>query len=117
MTMAWVALYVVVFVAGPALVLYLLRVGPTGRRVRALGGVVAGLIILAFSLQFLNLGGMIAVLGLLWLSWAVSMALVGQVLRLLLEDAPGARRWTAVLAAIGSTLPWFGILIARTLVG
>lgn len=111
MTAAWIIAFGVVFICGPMLVLWLVRPNASVTVVRRLGLGTVLLVILAMAAQFANVPGMV-VAGIFWLAWAVSMALMAQVLRLVVEAA-SAKRWTAALAAVGSTIPWFGILLAR----
>ncbi|MCE8006285.1 hypothetical protein [Aestuariivita sp.] len=115
MSLTWIFTYVLVFVGGPLIVLGLLRGAATVGAVRKLGLVTLVLVFTAIAATMLGAPGLLAA-GLLWGSWVISMALVGQVLRLMVESQ-GARRWTAALAAVGATVPWFGILVARAMAG
>ncbi|QBF33177.1 hypothetical protein [Thalassococcus sp. S3] len=117
MNAALVLAYALIFLLGPAFALVLLSRAPGGREVRLLGGGIGLLIVGAFGWSLMATGGAFVTPLLLWVAWVISMALVGQVLRLMLEDPPKARRWTAAVAAIGATIPWFGIVIAQTMAG
>lgn len=108
-----VLIYILVFLVGPALAVWLLKRDADISAVRSLGLAVVGLVVLALGSQFLGLPALVTTAG-FWLAWVVSMALMAQVLRLMLDD-PGAKRWTAAMAAVGTTVPWFGILIARSM--
>jgi len=112
---ALVLTYGIVFVVGPGLVFWMLRRDADMMAVRNLGLGTAGLVLLALASQFAGVPGLFTAAG-FWLAWVVSMALMAQVLRLMLDD-PGAKRWTAAVAAIGATIPWFGMLIARSMAG
>ncbi len=45
---------------------------------------------------------------LIWLGWIGVLAFGTQALRRA-HPGPSTRRWTAVLGAIGTTIPWFGL--------
>ncbi|MFD2741043.1 hypothetical protein ACFSUD_15775 [Sulfitobacter aestuarii] len=56
------------------------------------------------------------VLALLWLGWIALLGFVAQILRH--RDAGRRmRRWTGVIGALGTTMPWFGLATARMLGG
>ena len=115
MTLLWVLTYAVIFIGGPLIALSLMRAPAEVRAVRRLGVAIAALVVAAVVFQAARADGWIAA-GMLWAAWVVSMALMGQVLRLII-GRPDARRWTAAVAAVGTTVPWFGILIAQAMVG
>ena len=109
-TIPLILAFVVIFVAGPWLVFRLLRVPPGARVVRGLGLGIVGLIALAMLLQYS--GQPLAATLCLWGAWVMSMALVVQVLRIVMGAGPN-HRWSALAGAVGATIPWFGILVAR----
>lgn len=113
--MMWIAIYAVVFIGGPLIVLRLMRHPASVTAVRWLGMTTGGLVVAGIAAQMIGVSGLLAT-AMLWGAWVTSMALMGQVLRLLVDD-PGARRWTAAVAAMGATIPWFGILVARAMAG
>jgi len=111
MTLSLILIYGLIFCIGPVAVLILLRRPAGAGSVRLLGVGVVALIALGLLAQALSIGGFYAGPLLLWASWIMSMALMGQVMRLM--AGPGSRRWSAVVAAMGATIPWFGIVVAR----
>ncbi|MCR9127471.1 MAG: hypothetical protein NXH82_15265 [Rhodobacteraceae bacterium] len=110
MTPALAALYGAVFVLGPVAVWLMARAAPGAAIVRLLGLVVVLLTGAAMLAQVMVPG--VLALALLWAAWVVSMGLLVQVLRLVI-GAGASRKWTAVAGAVGATVPWFGILVAR----
>ncbi|MFY9212725.1 MAG: hypothetical protein WAO69_16545 [Aestuariivita sp.] len=115
MTFAWILTYAVVFVGGPCIVLWLMRPQASVAAVRRLGILTMAMVVLSIGATMLGAPGSLAA-AMLWGAWVSSMALMGHVLRLMI-GSPGARRWTAAMAAVGATIPWFGLLIARAVAG
>ena len=111
MTASWVITFLLAFAVGPLVVLYVMRRPSDVSVVRPLGLITVVLVVMAISAPMVGAHGAISTL-LLWASWVMSMCVMGHVMRLVI-GTDGARRWTATVAAIGATIPWFGILIAR----
>ena len=115
MTPVWILTYAVIFVAGPLIVLRLLRGQASVAAVRSLGLATVLMVVAAIGATMLGASGVVSA-GFLWVSWILSMALMGQVLRLIMGGG-GSRRWTAAVAAMGAVLPWFGLLTAQAMAG
>jgi hypothetical protein len=113
--MSLILFYGLIFVAGPLIVLALMRRPATVAAVRNLGMATAAAVVLAIAAGLIGVGAPFLATFLLWLGWVLSMALMGQVLRLML-DRPAAK-WPAVVAALGATLPWFGLALAQGMAG
>lgn len=113
-----VIIYVTVFIVGPATFLGLLRASPSKKNFVGLGCIVAGSTAMSFILRYLS-GGWgqdVAItlfgIGLIWLAWIAILAFVAQTFRQ--QDARKTmRRWTAVIGALATTIPWFGLASAR----
>lgn len=116
-TVTWVLMYATVFGLGPLIVLWLMRPPASVGAVRRLGLALTLLVVMAIGMSILGAPEVFSAAG-LWAAWVVSMAVMGHALRLILGGTGQAtRRWTAAVAAIGATIPWFGILMARMMAG
>ncbi len=111
MPLSFVITFLLAFAVGPLLVLWLMRRPSEVAIIRPLGLTTVVTVVAAISAPMIGLPPAIATL-LLWASWVLSMAIMGHVMRLVI-GTPGAKRWTAAVAAMGATIPWFGILLAR----
>ena len=103
--------FVLAFAVGPLIVLWLMRRPSEVSIIRPLGLATVVMVIAAISAPMIGVPAALATF-LLWGSWVLSMAVMGHVMRLVI-GTPGAKRWTAAVAAMGATIPWFGILLAR----
>ena len=103
--------FLLAFAVGPLIVLWLMRKPSDVSIIRPLGLATVVMVIAAISAPMIGVPAALATL-LLWGSWVLSMAVMGHVMRLVI-GTPGAKRWTAAVAAVGATIPWFGILLAR----
>lgn len=111
MTLSWIVTFLLAFAVGPFVVLQVMRRPSDVAVIRPLGLITVVLVIAAISAPMVGAHGAVSTL-LLWASWVMSMCVMGHVMRMVI-GTPGARRWTSAVAAVGATLPWFGILIAR----
>ena len=111
-------IYAIVFIAGPYAFLRLLRRPPTKRQFVGLACLTTGAAAMSFALRYLSGGwgvnaiGTIVGIALIWLAWISVLAFVSQVVRSR-DKRPAIRRWTAVVGAIATTIPWFGLAFAR----
>lgn len=113
-----VGIFVVFFVGGPLIFRALTRAAPSRSAVRALAvfAGVSALFGIGVRYGFSSLWGENTALTLvclfaIWLAWIGILALGAQVLR---AREPGLRmrRWTGVIGAVGTTVPWFGLASA-----
>ncbi|NNE50878.1 MAG: hypothetical protein HKN30_00570 [Sulfitobacter sp.] len=111
MTLAFV--FGLIFLAGPLLFLLLsrARVAPPVLICGALGFFLLGL-----GLQHWGKAEIwpLTVLGLFWLAWIGTLAFAAVRLQ---AAQPAARRWTRVVGAVGTTVPWFGLATAAWMAG
>ncbi|ASM74183.1 MULTISPECIES: hypothetical protein [Roseobacteraceae] len=118
MTVLWLVLFAVVFALGPWVFLQLMRLAPSPV-------VLVGLIVMAAAtslwLRFLapvpwgaNVWVTWIGIALIWTAWIAMLALAMLAMR---QVDPGRtmRRWTGVIGAMGTTVPWFGLAFARLL--
>ncbi len=119
MTVLWLALFVVVFGFGPWVFLRLMRLTPSS----ALSARLVAFMVMAAAasmwLRFLapvpwgaNIWATGVGMVLIWAAWIAVLALAAQALRQA-DQGPAMRRWTAVIGAMGTTVPWFGLASAR----
>ncbi|GLT08858.1 hypothetical protein ACFQFQ_02270 [Sulfitobacter porphyrae] len=118
-----IGIFAIFFVGGPLTFRALTRPAPSRDALQALivfAGVFA-LFGLGLRIVFagrwghevmLTVGGILA----LWFAWIGVLALGAQAFR---RAEPGLymRRWTGILGAGGTTVPWFGLASAQLLVG
>jgi hypothetical protein len=111
-------IYAVVFIVGPCVFFALIRPTPTWRQFRALIAITAGCLGLGLVLRF-GMGGWgrdpvqtLASMSLMWAAWIAILALMVQRFRAI-DQGVTMRRWTAILGAICTTIPWFGLASAR----
>ena len=107
--MAALVAFALAFVAGPALVLALLRLPPRLPVLTLQASGVFAAMVGALVLQGRSAPGLLAAL---WLGWLLAVTLVAQALRRRLPG-PHTRRWTALGAALAAPLPWFGLATAQ----
>lgn len=114
--------FLTVFVVGPLSFRWLTRHAPSRRTQRAL----------VFFCLMMATGGMLLRYGsgawgddlittilavvMIWFAWIGVLAYGAQALRLM-DTGSRMRRWTDVLGAIGTTVPWFGLASARWVAG
>ncbi|UOA28591.1 hypothetical protein [Pseudosulfitobacter sp. DSM 107133] len=115
----WLTLFAVVFGLGPWVFLRLMRLTPsTG----VLARLALAMVICATAslwLRFLapvpwgvNIWATWLGIGLIWAAWIAVLALVALALRQV-DSGRAMRRWTGIMGAIGTTVPWFGLASAR----
>lgn len=111
-------IYACVFVVGPYGFLRLVRRCPSKRQFIGLACIAAGTAAMSFSLRYLSGGwGQNAIatvvgIALIWFAWIAILAFVAQSIRQRDRHAV-VRRWTAIIGAIATTIPWFGLATAR----
>jgi hypothetical protein len=116
-----VIIFVAVFVVGPLAFLLFLRLAPSKRRSIGLVCLVVGSTGMSASLRYLS-GGWgqdafytLAGSGCIWVAWiAVIVFLVQRFCQL--DNRPLMRRWTAIIGALATTVPWFGLVSARMMI-
>lgn len=117
MTLA--VLFVVVFVGGPLAFRALTRAA--SGRVLAIATAICALAGMALRYGFEDLWGRHVVLtvlslALIWFAWIGVLAFGALKLRRV-DPGQGMRRWTGVIGAAGTTVPWFGLVSANFLQG
>ena len=117
--MTLVLVFLIVFLIGPFLFKALIAVPPSLRVIRALAAMVLVTFLIALALRYGLLrywGDSAWLLGAialaLWAAWIGVIALVVQALRRA-DPRPAMRRWSGVLGAVGTTVPWFGLVLAN----
>lgn len=115
----WIT-FAILFIGGPLLFRQLLRLRLAQR---VLGRLAGAMILVAMALRYgladlweRDLRVTVAGLFLIWLGWILVLAFGAQALR---QASPGLRmrRWTSVMGAAGTTVPWFGIASASWIEG
>ena len=113
-----VTIFLAVFVAGPLAFLLLLRLAPSKRRSIGLVCLVVGSTGMSASLRYLS-GGWgqdafytLAGIGFIWVAWIAVIVFLAQRFRQL-DNRLLMRRWTAIIGALATTVPWFGLASAR----
>jgi len=102
--------YLIVFVVGPLVFLVLLRVHPSFKFTTILAVAVVVLTITAWAIkQSGPVGNMMAMLMLLalWLGWISALATCARVI-CTYYTSQNIRRWSAVIGAMATTIPWLG---------
>jgi len=119
--MNYAVLFVVVFIGGPLTLRGLTHSGPSPAAFRrlALFTALAAATGLTLRYGFANLwGDNLLVTGgglaFIWGGWIGLLAYGTQALRQI-DQGVRMRRWTAVLGAMGTTVPWFGLASANLL--
>ena len=117
--MTLVLVFLIVFLIGPFLFKALIAVPPSLRAIRALAAMVLVTFLIALALRYGLLrywsdsAWLLGVIALaLWAAWIGAIALVVQALRRA-DPRPAMRRWSGVLGAVGTTVPWFGLVLAN----
>jgi hypothetical protein len=118
-----IGIFTIFFVGGPVIFRALTQPAPSRGTLYSLivFAVVFGLFGFGLRYGFAELWGRNTVLTVgcilaLWFAWVGVLALGAQALR---QAEPGLhmRRWTAILGAAGTTVPWFGLASASVLAG
>jgi hypothetical protein len=120
--MSYFAVFSIVFVGGPLVFRALTKGGPSPRAFRRLTLMSALCAATGLMLRygFADLwGNNLLVTGagvaFIWGGWIGVLAYGTQALRQM-DNGIGMRRWTAVMGALGTTVPWFGLASASLLV-
>ncbi len=116
------AIFLVFFVGGPMIFRTLIRATPTSNALRFLAvlTILCAVIGLILRYSFTD-GGMglwlsgFSVL-LFWMAWIGVLAYTAQILRRS-DQSARMRRWTAIIGALGTTVPWFGLASANLING
>lgn len=115
----WLILFCVVFGLGPWVFLRLMRLTPAPSVLAKLALAMVICAAASLWLRFLapvpwgvNIWATWLGIGLIWAAWIAVLALVALALRQV-DTGPGMHRWTRVIGAIGTTVPWFGLASAR----
>ncbi|MDO6584875.1 hypothetical protein Q4543_05040 [Salipiger sp. 1_MG-2023] len=106
------AVFVTCFVAGPLLFALLLQYGNSLRVLLSLALATVASVVAALLMQ--AGGWMLSALAMLWLAWVLALALLAVTTRRRLGTA--RQRWTMIIGLLATTLPWFGLATARSLV-
>ncbi|WP_299564628.1 hypothetical protein [uncultured Sulfitobacter sp.] len=121
--MTYIALFVLAFVGGPVAFRSLTRAGPSRTAFRRLALFTALCAATGLTLRygFADLWGLDYLLtgtGMLfiWGGWIGVLAYGAQALRRL-DRGRAMRQWTAVMGAVGTTVPWFGLASASLIAG
>ena len=117
--MTLTVIFLIFFVAGPFAFRLLTRADPPSvAALRRLVAMAAGCGLAAFALRYGLAAGWgvdlrVTLLGiaLIWGAWIGVLAFGAQALR---RAHPGLtmRRWTGIIGAVGTTVPWFGLVAA-----
>lgn len=116
--MSYVVLFCIIFLGGPLAFRALTRGGPSAAAFRrlALFAAVCAATGLTLRYGFADLWGRNLLLtgtgvAFIWGGWICLLAYGAQALRRVDPGRP-MRRWTAVMGAAGTTIPWFGLASA-----
>mgnify|MGYP007055199927 CR=1 FL=1 len=120
--MSYFVVFVIVFVGGPLVFRALTRDGPSPRAFRRLAMFTAlsAVIGLTFRYGLADLWGrdlLVTGTGIafIWGGWIGVLAYGVQALRRM-DTGLGMHRWSGVMGAVGTTVPWFGLASANLLV-
>ncbi|MGC1495472.1 MAG: hypothetical protein WA790_06660 [Sulfitobacter sp.] len=117
------AIFLVFFVGGPFIFSIMTKVPPTTNALRFLAIVTVFSAVAGLMLRYAvgDTGGMglwstgFSVL-LIWIAWIGVLAFAVQTLRRN-DSSIRMRRWTAIIGALGTTVPWFGLASANLING
>lgn len=121
MTLA--ALFIVFFVGGPLAFRALTRGRPTvsRRRFVSIGTMLCAGAGLALRYGFIDLWGRnvaltVTSIALIWFAW-IGVLAYGALMFRQVDNGLRMRRWTGVIGAAGTTMPWFGLASANLVQG
>jgi hypothetical protein len=121
--MSYVVVFVIVFVGGPLAFRALTKGGPSPAAFKRLAMFTAICAAIGLTTRYGfadNWGSNLIVTGLgiafVWGGWIGVLAYGAQALRRM-DQGLRMRRWTAVLGAVGTTVPWFGLASANLVAG
>jgi hypothetical protein len=119
--MSYIVLFAIVFLGGPVAFRALTRGGPSAAAFRRLALFTALCAATGLTLRYgfaeiwgQNLLVTGAGVAFIWGGWIGVLAYGAQVLRRT-DNGLRMRRWTAVMGALGTTVPWFGLASASLL--
>ncbi len=121
--MTLTALFLFFFLVGPLSFRLLTKAKPSGHGMRRLAAIAVILALSGIVLRYIApdrwghalwLTGLVILL--LWCGWIAVLALGAQALRSA-DPGPIMRRWTEIIGAAGTTVPWFGLASANLLSG
>jgi hypothetical protein len=113
-----IIMFGMIFVGGPLAYLRLLRPRPSKKQFVGLGCIVAGSTAISFILRYLSgawghdVWVTLAGITLIWIAWIAILVFVAQTFRKE-YSSPAIHRWTTVVGALATTIPWFGLASAR----
>ncbi|APE42118.1 hypothetical protein BOO69_00880 [Sulfitobacter alexandrii] len=119
--MTWlVGTFLLLFVGGPLVFRALTRPAPSRGAMQSVAVFALVCALFGFGLRF-GLAGSSGLQSLfcllaLWLSWIGVLALATLAVRRV-DRGPAMRRWSAVLGAATTTVPWFGLVSAQMMAG
>jgi hypothetical protein len=120
--MSYLIVFAIVFIGGPLTFRALTRNGPSPRAFRRLAMLTALSAATGLTLRygFADLWGsdlLVTGTGIafIWGGWIGVLAYGVQALRRM-DTGLGMRRWSGVMGAVGTTVPWFGLASANLLV-
>ena len=113
-----VAVFLLFFIGGPLIFRAVTLAKPSRLGLRALGLITAGCAVGGLGIRYgfeqwgqdvpLTLAGIL----LIWMAWIGVLAFGAQALRQA-DKGMRMRRWTGVIGALGTTMPWFGLASAN----
>lgn len=107
--------FAVNFVVGPVICVLLMRLPARPLIILGMGVGMAAAIFAADRLTEQNGLGAFLPLALLWLAWILGVSMMALALRRRFS-APRHRRRITLIAILATTLPWFGLATALTLI-
>ncbi|MGJ8616428.1 MAG: hypothetical protein ACSHWS_06270 [Sulfitobacter sp.] len=123
MTVSLILIFLVFFIGGPLIFRVLTKDLPTLQRMKLLGMLTTGFAIAGLFIRFAmpglwgqNLWITVAGVTLVWFAWIGVLAFAAMALR---RNDPSAqmRRWSTIIGALGTTMPWFGLVSATMMQG
>ena len=121
MTLALI--FLTVFITGPLIFRWLTRAAPSRAGQRRLLAFTALMAAGGLLLRYAPNGGWgrdlaqtIPGILMIWCAWIGVLAYGAQALRRA-DPGPAMRRWTGVIGAVGTTVPWFGLASASWVAG
>ncbi|GGG78147.1 hypothetical protein GCM10011415_28880 [Salipiger pallidus] len=107
-----VIVFVLCFIAGPLLFALIVQLG---RSLALLLAAALGTVMAAVAALVLQADGHAALsLLTLWLAWVLAVSALAIALRRRVAPS-GPRRWVTIAGLLATTLPWFGLALARTM--
>jgi len=123
MTFPLIIIFVVFFMGGPLIFRGLTNNFPSLQRMKLLGMLTAGCALAGLLIRFTmpglwgqNLWITAAGVLLIWFAWVGVLAFAAMALR---RNDPSVqmRRWSTIIGALGTTMPWFGLASATMMQG